>query len=128
MEYDAITLDTNIFDQNGLYLEGGMLKQMNQFAQGSVQFVLSEIVIRELHKHLTEEAQQAKDALTGALKKSTRTALLAETAISTGMAPRQRLGASCECELLWRRPSVLKTCIQDWIEDSAWDAASDVEQ
>ena len=39
MEYDAITLDANIFIHNGLYLEGGMLQQLHQFKEGTVQFV-----------------------------------------------------------------------------------------
>ena len=63
MDYDAVTLDTNIFDENRLNLEGGMLQQLSQFKQGLTQFVLSEIVIGEIHRHLTDQAQKAKDAL-----------------------------------------------------------------
>lgn len=63
MKYDAITLDTNIFDENSLSLEGGMLQQLQQFKGGLAHFVLSEIVVREIHRHLTEEAQKAAFAL-----------------------------------------------------------------
>ena len=60
MEYDAITLDANIFIRNALNLEGGMLQQLHQFKRGSVQFILSEIIIRELVKHLNTHAHEAK--------------------------------------------------------------------
>jgi hypothetical protein len=57
MEYDAITIDTNIFTQNGYFLEGGILGQMSQFKEGAATFVLSEIVIREIHRHLKTQAK-----------------------------------------------------------------------
>lgn len=66
MKYDAITLDTSIFDRYDLALEAGMLKQMEQFQGGNSQFVLSEIVIREVHRHL-------KLPLHGSASKLTRT-------------------------------------------------------
>jgi hypothetical protein len=76
MEYDAITIDSNIFDENALNLEGGMLQQLNQFGEGSAEFILSEIVVREVHRHLTIQAQKAKDASLAAIKKTGQTALL----------------------------------------------------
>lgn len=45
VQYDAITLDTNVFDRNGLVLESGLLAQMTQFSGGSAQFIMSEIVL-----------------------------------------------------------------------------------
>jgi len=76
MQYDALTLDSNIFHHNGFYLEGGMLGQLSQFREGSAQFVLSEIVLREVHKYLKIGAKQAKDALGQALKASSKNAIL----------------------------------------------------
>jgi hypothetical protein len=81
MQYDAITLDSNIFHHNGFYLEGGMLGQLSQFREGSAQFVLSEIVVREVHKYLKIEAKQAKDALSQALKASSKNATLPTNAL-----------------------------------------------
>lgn len=76
MQYDAITVDTNIFDENGINLEGGMLQQLNQFGEGSAQFVLSEIVFREILRHLTDHGQKVKDALSSSIKRSLQHALL----------------------------------------------------
>jgi len=81
MQYDVITLDSNIFHHNGFYLEGGMLGQFSQFRMGSVQFVLSEIVVREVFKYLKIEAKQAKDSLGQALKACAKNAALTADAI-----------------------------------------------
>ncbi|MCY4420288.1 MAG: PIN domain-containing protein [Gammaproteobacteria bacterium] len=68
MEYDSITIDTNVFDRNGLNLEGGMLGQLSQFRDGPTRFVLSEIVVREVRKHLVDKAKEATNSLAGAIK------------------------------------------------------------
>ena len=81
MQYDSITLDTNIFRHNGFYLEGGMLGQFVQFREGFAQFVLSEIVVREVHKYLKIEAKEATDDLGKAIKKSSKSGLLLEESI-----------------------------------------------
>jgi hypothetical protein len=76
MEYDAITLDSNIFDANGLNLEGGLLHQLEQFKEGSAEFILSEIVVREVHRHLAEQASKAKEALGSAIKRSLQSGVI----------------------------------------------------
>jgi hypothetical protein len=78
MKFDAITLDTNIFDENGLRLDEGLLSQLNQFKDSLTEFVLSDIVTGELKRHLTKSAQQAKDSLTTALRKVGDSKLLVE--------------------------------------------------
>ncbi|MDD3029391.1 MAG: PIN domain-containing protein [Alphaproteobacteria bacterium] len=78
MKYDAITLDANIFTQNGNYLEGGLLGQLEQFKQGSVQFVLSEIVYREVLKHITDGYNEAWAGLEKALKQNHKHKLLSD--------------------------------------------------
>ena len=60
MRYDAVTIDTNIFRQASWNLEGGILSKLSQFKTGSVQFVLSEVVLREVHKYLKDEASRAR--------------------------------------------------------------------
>lgn len=75
MEYDAITLDTNIFRHNGWHLEGGMLGQLVQFKEGLVQFVLSEVVLREIHKYLKLEAKDARDSVERAGRESRKNGL-----------------------------------------------------
>lgn len=78
MEYDAITLDTNVFDRNGLRLESGLLAQMMQFKDGSAQFVLSEIVVREVHRHLVEKAKNTRDDLANVARKAIEHGLVLE--------------------------------------------------
>jgi hypothetical protein len=82
MQYDAITLDSNIFFHNGFFLEGGMLGQLVQFREGSAQFVLSEIVIREVFKYLEIEGAQAAGDLEKAIKKCSKNGVLSTEAIA----------------------------------------------
>jgi hypothetical protein len=70
VKYDAVTLDTNIFDQKHLNLERGVLAQFKQFAEGSAKFVLSEVVLREVFRHLKSDADLAKQQLQVAIRQS----------------------------------------------------------
>lgn len=76
MKYDAITLDTNIIRKNSYNLESGLLGQLTQFKEGSVQLVLSEIVVREVSKHLRENGQEDWFKLEQSLKKTEKSLLL----------------------------------------------------
>ena len=78
MKYDAITIDTSIFDRNHLNLKSGMLKQLHQFKEGLAQFVLSEIVVREVHKHMIVRAERGKEALKNAIQLCSDSALLSD--------------------------------------------------
>jgi len=80
MQYDVITLDTNVFDRNGRDLEGGLLAQLKQFKNGSAQFVLSEIILREVHRHITEKTKNTKDELDKVARKVAELGLLAHDA------------------------------------------------
>ncbi|MGY3496762.1 PIN domain-containing protein [Bradyrhizobium sp. USDA 4502] len=81
MKYDAVTVDTNIFDQKKLNLERGMLAQLKQFKEGSAKFILSEIVVREVHRHLTVQAEAAKQELKSAIRRSELTGLVDDTSL-----------------------------------------------
>lgn len=83
MQYDAITLDTNLFHHNGFNLEGGMLGQLSQFKEGSAQLVLSEIVGREVVKYLKIEAKKAKDKFAQSLKDIRESAVLPQGELRT---------------------------------------------
>ena len=63
MEWDALTLDTSIFGQNGWKLEDGLLAKVAQFAEGSVRFVLSEVVYKEVEDHMRKEAKKTHDSM-----------------------------------------------------------------
>ncbi|WP_342738611.1 PIN domain-containing protein [Bradyrhizobium sp. B117] len=83
MKYDAVTLDTNIFKQKHLNLERGLLAQFKQFAEGSARFVLSEIVQKEVLRHLKEEADLAKKDLEVAIRRSGLSQLFDEGTLSS---------------------------------------------
>lgn len=133
MDYDAVTLDTNIFDENRLNLEGGMLQQLSQFKQGLTQFVLSEIVIGEIHRHLTDQAQKAKDALGSAIQKGAQSGLFAgqeladlNAAHASAVAPREAANARLArfvggsgCEIIPANEADMKRLIAMYFEPSA---------
>lgn len=75
MEYDVITLDTSVFDSNGLNLTSGILAQLDQFKEGSAEFVMSEIVYREVLKHLTDELQKSRSRFDTLVKESPKQGL-----------------------------------------------------
>ena len=72
MEYQLITIDTNVFDGNRLNLEGGMLGQLSQFRTGAPKLILSEIVAQEVQKHLMDKAREATGNLESAIEKATK--------------------------------------------------------
>ncbi len=76
MKYDAITLDTNILRKNGYNLESGLLGQLTQFKEGSVQLVLSEIVLKEAFNHLKDSGREDWSKLEQSIKKSEKSFLL----------------------------------------------------
>ena len=68
LDYAALTLDSNVFIGNGLNLERGILKQLEQFASSPVQLILSEVVYREIRKHMLERVGESRAKLTSVLK------------------------------------------------------------
>lgn len=68
LDYSAITIDTSVFDNNGIALERGLLKQLDQFKDGPVQVLISEIVDNELTAHLTEKIKESRTKITHALR------------------------------------------------------------
>jgi hypothetical protein len=67
-EFGAITLDTSIFDAQGLKLESGLLKQLEQFQDRSTRFILSEVVKEETLSHLIAKAKDAKNEIERSLR------------------------------------------------------------
>ncbi|EKS41457.1 hypothetical protein HMPREF9695_00549 [Afipia broomeae ATCC 49717] len=70
MKYGAITFDTQTVEHNAFHFDGGLLSQLKQFKDGPVRIVLSEIVLREIFKHLLEKTKSARDAAVAAHKKA----------------------------------------------------------
>ena len=70
MEYGAITIDTSIIDKNGLNLESGLLKTLEQFKGKPSPLVLSEIVVRETHSHIVKKTSDVRSQVKRALRGS----------------------------------------------------------
>jgi rRNA-processing protein FCF1 len=69
-QFRAITLDTSIFDAQGLKLESGLLKQLEQFRDSSTKLIISEVVKQEVLSHLIEKTKEAKKDLEKSLKQA----------------------------------------------------------
>lgn len=80
MKYDAITIDTNIFYNNGYALNKGLLKQLTQFKEGSIKFILSDVVHKEVHNHILRNNTDEYAKLTSALKNNKEKNLISQEA------------------------------------------------
>ena len=67
MDFDAITLDTSIFETNGLDLDGGVLNALKTFAKNKIAVVLVDIIEKEVLCHLTKKAEEARNSAYGKL-------------------------------------------------------------
>jgi len=68
LDYDAITIDTCIFDNNGIALERGLLKQLDQFKESPVQVLISEVIDNEVLLHLTDKVKGSRAKINQALR------------------------------------------------------------
>lgn len=85
MPYDAFTIDTNAIIQGGMNFEAGLLAQLDQFKDGPVQFVVSEIVVRETLKHLNVSTKKTRDAARSALDRAAQLGLISFDAAKTAI-------------------------------------------
>lgn len=69
-QFGAITLDTSIFDAQSLRLNSGKLKQLEQFRDSSIKFIMSQVVREEILSHLTERARDAQKDVEKSLKQA----------------------------------------------------------
>jgi len=63
LEYDAIIVDTSIFDGNGLRLESGLLGKLKQFADSPIDFLVPDVIRNEIQSHLDKKIKVARNAL-----------------------------------------------------------------
>jgi hypothetical protein len=57
---NTITVDTSIFDEKGRTLTKGMFSQLRQFGRHPATLVISDVVLKEMNKHLFEQLRSAK--------------------------------------------------------------------
>lgn len=82
-EYTAITLDTSIFDGNGLRLEQGLLGKMRQFRTIPISFVLTDVTVNELTRHIEEKMKASKFSLEKALEDSKNHLLIPDSDLTS---------------------------------------------
>lgn len=63
----AITVDTNVFDKYGCNLDFAIFRRLDQFASSAIDVLFSEIVVREVTRHIAAEAAETQRALKKAL-------------------------------------------------------------
>lgn len=66
----VLSIDTSIFSQYQNGLEHGLLQRLAQFEASDVDLVLSDVVVREVHRHMVESAVSGDKALRDAVKLS----------------------------------------------------------
>lgn len=65
-----LSIDTSIFRQYRNGLEHGLLQRLSQFEASDVDLVLSDVVVREVYRHMVEAAVSGDKALKDAVKLS----------------------------------------------------------
>jgi hypothetical protein len=63
LEYDALLIDTSIFDRNGLRLEKGLLGKLSQFKKTPVDFLMPDVICNEVKAHLEKKIKESRSAL-----------------------------------------------------------------
>src|ERR1700722_13069556 len=67
-DYHALCIDTNIFYETGYAFDKGLLAQLDQFSGSPLQVVISEIVDREMKRHVIERIKDARESFEKVLK------------------------------------------------------------
>lgn len=82
VDYGALTIDTSIFINHGIAIEKGLFRELHQFKGSPVQFILSDIVHREVRKHLLEKTRDARGKVAVAVRAATALHLASEADVA----------------------------------------------
>lgn len=66
--YNAISIDTSIFIKNGLTLDKGLLKRLDQFSDSRIDVIIPDIILNEIKKHLEEDNFKRHQAISKTIK------------------------------------------------------------
>lgn len=66
-EYEAILVDTSIFDANGLKLEKGLLGRLKQFKDSNIDYILPDVIKGEVRSHLEKKVKTSRASLEKAI-------------------------------------------------------------
>jgi hypothetical protein len=67
LEYDAILIDTSIFDGSGLRLEKGLLAKLAQFKRSPVDLLMPDVICNEVKAHLEKKIKESRSSLEKAI-------------------------------------------------------------
>lgn len=82
MEYDAILIDTSIYDGNALRLESGLLSKLKQFASSDIEFIVPDVIENEILTHLDKKIRISRNALEKAVNDASSHLFLDESALN----------------------------------------------
>lgn len=69
-DYEAILVDTSIFDAYGLKLERGLLNRLKQFSNGPIVYLFPDVIRSEVSAHIARNTRSARQALDKALNEA----------------------------------------------------------
>src|SRR5262249_23344344 len=72
VNYEAITIDTQVIRANGFDFDNGLLAQLKQFAGGPTRVVVSQVVASEILKQLKEKVEETVNAIHAAHRDAVR--------------------------------------------------------
>ena len=78
MQYDVLTIDTQVIEHHGFNFDGGLLSQLKQFSGGPTKVVLSQVVVAEVRNHLLKHSEDVHTALETAHRKALKLGLLSD--------------------------------------------------
>lgn len=76
MKATALTIDTHTVMSNSYDFDNGLLGQLKRFRGSAVQLVISDVVVREIQKHLRHTTRKARDSIDVAHRDGLRFGLL----------------------------------------------------
>ncbi len=62
-EYDALLIDTSIYDANGLRLEKGLLGKLHLFEKSPIELLMPDVIKNEVQSHLEKMIKVSRSAL-----------------------------------------------------------------
>lgn len=69
-EYDALLVDTSIYDANALRLEKGLLGKLSQFRKSPIELLMPDVIKNEVRSHLEQKIKSARSALEKSLNEA----------------------------------------------------------
>ncbi len=69
-KFNAIIIDTSIFENHGLKFESGILSKLNQFKRSPIDLILPDVIKSEIESHLSKKIQQTRAESLSSIKKS----------------------------------------------------------